>query len=90
MDWSSFFFFRLGQDIDEDELNRELEELEQEELDKELIGVGPSTEDLPEVPSGEVKEPAAAAEKKKGNFFSLAWLTEYVAYGYGSHILFGF
>lgn len=48
-------------------MNRELEELEQEELDKELIGVGPSTEELPEVPTGEIKEPAAVSEKKKGN-----------------------
>lgn len=46
-------------------MNRELEELEQEELDKELIGVGPSSEELPEVPTGEIKEPTAA-EKKKG------------------------
>lgn len=59
-------FHCIGQDIDEDELNRELEELEQEELDKELIGVGPSSGELPEVPTGEIIEPAAASEKKKG------------------------
>lgn len=59
-------FYWVGQDIDEDELNRELEELEQEELDKELIGVGPSSAELPEVPTGEIREPAAASEKKKG------------------------
>lgn len=52
-------------------MNRELEELEQEELDKELIGVVPSTEELPEVPTGEVKEPSAAIEKKKGIFFTV-------------------
>lgn len=53
-----------GQDMDEDELERELEELEQEELDKELIGVKPvPTDKLPDVPSA---EPAAAREKKKG------------------------
>lgn len=63
---STYTCFWIGQDIDEDELNRELEELEQEELDKELIGVGPSTEELPEVPTGEIREPAAASEKKKG------------------------
>lgn len=63
------FQFRLGQDVDEDELEKELEELEQEELDKEMLGVGTSTHELPEVPTGDVKEPAAAAaskEKKKG------------------------
>lgn len=53
-----------GQDVDDDELERELEELEQEELDKELIGVKPvPTDKLPDVPSA---EPAAAKEKKKG------------------------
>lgn len=47
----------LGTDIDEDELERELEELEQEELDKELLGVGPSAADnLPEVPTDELRE----------------------------------
>lgn len=58
----------FGQDIDEDELERELEELEQEELDKELLGVGPvgvpedlKVPDVPEsLPSGSgVRRPAA-------------------------------
>ncbi|XP_077295836.1 charged multivesicular body protein shrub isoform X2 [Arctopsyche grandis] len=55
----------FGQDIDEEELERELEELEQEELDKELLGVG-ETDDLPEVPSGELApavKPRAAKSK---------------------------
>lgn len=59
----------LGQDVDEDELEAELEALEQEQLDNDLLGVGTSTSELPEVPTGEVKEPAAASkekEKKKG------------------------
>lgn len=48
-------------------MEKELEELEQEELDKDLLGVGTSTHELPEVPSGDIKEPAAASkEKKKG------------------------
>lgn len=60
-------FIKTGQDIDEDELEKELEELEQQELDKDLLGVGTSTHELPEVPTGEIKEPAAAnKEKKKG------------------------
>jgi len=51
----------FGQDIDDDELERELEELEQEELDKELLGVGPvTTEELPNVPT-----PAMPATEKK-------------------------
>uniref|UniRef100_U5EWR2 Uncharacterized protein n=1 Tax=Corethrella appendiculata TaxID=1370023 RepID=U5EWR2_9DIPT len=53
----------FGQDIDEDELEKELEELEQEELDKELLGVGPESNELPEVPSTEL--PAKAKEKEK-------------------------
>jgi len=48
----------FGQDIDEDELEKELEELEQEELDNELLDV-PSAVNLPSVPTG---EPAAAAK----------------------------
>lgn len=52
----------FGQDIDDDELERELEELEQEELDKELLGV-----ELPSVGADEIpaKVPAAAAAEKK-------------------------
>jgi len=41
----------FGNDIDEDELEKELEELEQEELDKELLGVGGPATELPEVPT---------------------------------------
>lgn len=64
---------RIGQDIDEDELERELEELEQEELDKDLLGVGPSTQDLPEVPTAEpAKEPASSSkDKKKGTYATI-------------------
>lgn len=52
----------FGHDIDEDELEKELEELEQEELDKELLGTGPSPA-LPIVPSA---EPAKVADKSSG------------------------
>lgn len=55
----------FGQDIDEDELEKELEELEQEELDKELLGVGPVAEDeLPSVPKGELVKPTPATSSK--------------------------
>jgi len=54
----------FGQDIDEDELERELEELEQEELDNELLDI-PSAINLPSVPvtepTGAAKVPAQAA-----------------------------
>lgn len=56
----------FGQDIDEDELEKELEELEQEELDKELLGVQPETDELPEVPSTDLPAKAKEKEKKKG------------------------
>ncbi|CAG0881991.1 unnamed protein product [Cyprideis torosa] len=53
----------FGQDIDEDELEKELAELEQEELDRELLGPEPTpTADLPEVPTA---EPAKARAKAK-------------------------
>ncbi|XP_015586240.1 charged multivesicular body protein 4c [Cephus cinctus] len=55
----------FGQDVDEDELERELEELEQEELDKELLGVG-TGENLPAVPAtAEPVAPAKARSKPK-------------------------
>jgi len=41
----------FGNDIDEEELERELEELEQQELDRELLGTGPTTDQLPAVPA---------------------------------------
>ncbi|XP_069681519.1 charged multivesicular body protein 4 [Periplaneta americana] len=55
----------FGQDVDEDELERELEELEQEELDKELLGVGPSVDELPSVPTAEVAKPTPTKTKAK-------------------------
>lgn len=50
----------FGQDVDEDELLAELEELEQQELDEQLLNVGPTpvAPKLPDVPS-------AAPEKAK-------------------------
>lgn len=54
----------FGQDADEDDLLAELEELEQEELDKRLLDVGPSPvmDELPSVPTA---EPAAAASTSR-------------------------
>lgn len=54
----------FGQDIDEDELEKELEELEQEELDKDLLGVGPLADELPSVPKGELVKPVPATTSK--------------------------
>lgn len=53
----------FGQDVDEDELEKELEELEQEELENELLKVGPSADELPSVPEGEVVKAKPAASK---------------------------
>ncbi|KAG4073250.1 hypothetical protein HA402_008596 [Bradysia odoriphaga] len=55
----------FGNDIDEDELEKELEELEQEELDKELLGVGGPATELPEVPSGQLDELKDKTKVKK-------------------------
>ncbi|GBL89832.1 Charged multivesicular body protein 4b [Araneus ventricosus] len=52
----------FGRDFDEDELARELEELEQEELDEQLIAVGPTGVDLPAVPTAEPSRPAKAKQ----------------------------
>lgn len=53
--------------VDEDELARELEELEQEGLDSELLNVGPAPADkLPDVPSTDLPTASKDKEKKKG------------------------
>lgn len=53
----------FGQEVDEDELMKELEELEQEELDKQLLETGEPAETLPEVPTAELPS------KTKGKHF---------------------
>jgi charged multivesicular body protein 4 len=50
----------------QDELERELEELEQEELDKELLGVGPVVDELPNVPIADSAKPVSAKTKASG------------------------
>lgn len=53
----------FGADIDDEDLERELDELEQENFDKEIIGIPEPATTLPEVPDDEVAE--KAKEKKK-------------------------
>lgn len=65
----------FGQDIDEDELEKELEELEQEELDKDLLGVGPLTDELPAVPKAELVKPTPASSSK---YRDLNYLSNYI------------
>lgn len=55
----------FGNDIDEDDLERELEELEQQELDGELLNIGPSPKELPAVPSAILDEPSKAKAPAK-------------------------
>ncbi|GAB1599164.1 charged multivesicular body protein 4c-like [Argonauta hians] len=56
----------FGQDVDEDELLQELEDLEQEELERELLNVGtPVTDQLPSVPTGELESDTASNQKAK-------------------------
>lgn len=54
----------IGTNVDEDDLLKELGELEQEELDKELLNVGPSPSKLPDVPA----DALPSASKTKGIF----------------------
>lgn len=56
----------IGTGVDDDELAKELEELEQEELDKDLLNVGPATSKLPDVPSTDLPKATKDKEKKKG------------------------
>jgi len=53
-------------DVDEDELMKELEALEQEELDKELLSVGPTPAAVPRLPDAPVEVPTAATKTKAG------------------------
>ena len=62
----------FGNEFDEDELEAELEELEKEgeleeqrKLDEEFLDVGPSTSDLPEVPSATPERKEKAKQKKE-------------------------
>ncbi|CAG9122322.1 hypothetical protein JYU34_020527 [Plutella xylostella] len=50
-------------DIDDEELERELDELEQEDLDKEMLGINVPTDQLPDVPSAEPAAPRPAKAK---------------------------
>lgn len=52
--------------VDDDDLAKELEELEQEELDKDLLNVGPAPTKLPEVPNADLPTTSKDKEKKKG------------------------
>ena len=68
-----YIYYLLNrQEFDEDELEAELDALgeeleleEQEELDKQLLDVGPATARLPDVPRAEPAKPQAAKAKKE-------------------------
>lgn len=51
----------FGQDVDEDDLLKELEDLEQESLEEKLLDVGPIADTLPSVPSA---QPVPASRAK--------------------------
>ncbi|XP_023241426.1 charged multivesicular body protein 4b-like [Centruroides sculpturatus] len=68
----------FGNDVDEDELARELDELEQESLDEQLLDVaGPATENLPSPPTAEPissrKKPAKPEEEDDDMKELAAW-----------------
>jgi charged multivesicular body protein 4 len=56
----------ISSGVDEDELAKELEELEQETLDSELLNVTPTPSKLPDVPSTDLPTASKDKEKKKG------------------------
>ncbi|XP_055315501.1 charged multivesicular body protein 4b-like [Sitodiplosis mosellana] len=53
-----------GFNYDEDELEKELQDLEQEQLDEDLLSTGTHAHELPEVPNGDIKAPAVEENKK--------------------------
>ncbi|XP_048748781.1 charged multivesicular body protein 4b-like isoform X2 [Ostrea edulis] len=55
----------FGSSEDEDDLLAELEELEQEEIDEQLIGVPTTTDTLPSVPTDEISVPSTSKSKAK-------------------------
>lgn len=50
----------FGQDVDDDDLMKELEDLEQEEIDRKLLDTEPSMH-LPEVPTASPEESASTS-----------------------------
>lgn len=62
----------FDRDFDEEELARELEELEQEELDETLLNVGPTAAELPVPPTTEPSRPAKPAEEEDEDMKELA------------------
>lgn len=58
-------FHRLAEDFDESELMKELEDLEQEELNSELLGIHVNEDKLPDVPVGDLKVPIVANTNRK-------------------------
>lgn len=54
-----------AEDFDESELMQELEDLEQEDLNNELLGINVNDHKLPEVPASDIKEPIIANNDKK-------------------------
>ena len=62
----------FDRDFDEAELAKELEELEQEELDEQLLAVGPSAAELPNPPVAEPSRPAKHVEEEDNDMKELA------------------
>ena len=76
----------FGQEFDEDDLEAELAELEaegeleeQRKLDEEFLDVGPTTSDLPEVPSSEPPSTEKAKPKKVAEDDELAELAAWAS-----------
>lgn len=62
---SFYLLFPSAEDFDESELMKELEDLEQEELNNELLEININEHKLPEVPASDIKEPIISNKDKK-------------------------
>ncbi|XP_033026185.1 transmembrane 9 superfamily member 1 [Lacerta agilis] len=83
----------FGDDVDEDELLAELEEMEQEDLDKELLNVGEPTPELPSVPASRLpsvpasKVPASASAVDDDDDEEMKQLAAWVSAGFSWFLL---
>lgn len=67
----------FGNDIDESDLLKELEELEEETINEKLVNVGPTPVDkLPEIPDKQLPQPAKSKKQEADDMSELeAWAT---------------
>lgn len=57
-----------GQDYDDDELEKELDDLVQEDLDNELLNINEVSHPLPDIPTDDIQELIITGKDKKSMF----------------------